>query len=160
MKSIGAVVVIVIVLLAGAYLYRPVYITPGEVEAQDAQVIDVEVTFRPTGSEVEQGDACGYESIFDGGTWPHSRQVVVTDAAGVVVGTVDLLDIFDLSVSEAAKPGIVDGSGYCVVEGTVSAAPSTYYTFEIEGAYRWTVSSQELQGRDWTMPIIFLESDV
>jgi hypothetical protein len=118
------------------------------------------VVFLPTEVALARGDACSYFQL--GEDFPHSEQVIVRDAAGVIVGTVDLLDIFNPMVMPApdeAQPGIIDSDGHCVVTSTITVPDSTFYTFTIEGGYDWTISRDQLDSRDWSMQVKFIDID-
>ena len=125
----------------------------GPAEAQGERSVTVEVSIGQPGTAAD-GTACGYSDLIGERVDPPSAQVVITDATGTIVGTVDLLDIFDLTVSEAAKPGTVQ-QGLCVVTANVELPDSGFYTFTIDGEYRWTVSRSDLEARSWIMPILF-----
>lgn len=132
--------------------------------AQDDRTLAVKVMFRPTdyqGQRIElsEGGVCNYSDVTTE-VWPHSKQAVVSDAAGVIVGTVDLLDVFNpvvLPAPDEAQPGTVNDELVCVVNKTLSVADSAFYTFTIDGSYRWTVSREDLADRDWSMLVEFYE---
>lgn len=154
MKRIGAASVVVLVVIAGFLAgTQPWQAT----RAQEEQTITVEVEFEPTSANLSPGDPCGYLDI-QTTIWPHSKQVVVTDAAGVIVATVDLLDIFNpavLPAPEEAQAGTVNDHDFCVVSKTISVSYSPFYTFAIDGTYRWTVSRADLEERNWMMRVTF-----
>lgn len=108
--------------------------------ADENRSIAVRVTSGTYRSSVE-GEACGFNT-----------QVLVTDAGGDIIGTVDLVDISTIYLPEPVYPGsITDGA--CVVEQTIDVDDSGFYTFIIRDFYEWTVSAEDLDQRDWTMTI-------
>jgi len=144
------------VALIGGYLALLANFPPGSAATQGQRSVTVEVTFPTTAGE-SVGEQCGY--LVREGVSPQSRQVIVRDAAGVIVGTVDLLDVFNPVVQPApenALPGTVNDEDLCVVTSTVSVLDSPFYTFTIEGLYDWTVSRTTLEQRDWSMRVRFV----
>lgn len=133
--------------------------------AQDMETysITIEVTFNtPNAGAWSPGDPCGYDLLTMGfaGPWPPTKQVIITHAGGVIVGTVDLMgpDAASTPIEDWAslQPGTFNDDGYCVVTETLDVTPSPFYTFEIDGLYQWTISADDLEARDWTMQIVFL----
>lgn len=125
--------------------------------AQDAQHIELEVTFRTVLDDNSEGQGCGLLlNPFTSTEWPLGRQVLVRDHAGDIVGTVDLADVFDTTQSRDAQPGIIDDRGYCVVAKAIEVADSSFYTFTIDGIYQWTIEREQLESMDWMMPIFFV----
>jgi len=156
---IVALVVLALVVLIGGCLALLATFGPGPAATQGERSVTVEVMFPTTAGEAV-GEKCGYSVL--GGVSPQSRQVIVRDAAGVIVGTVDLLDVFNPVVQPApenALPGIVNDEDLCVVTSTVSVLVSPFYTFTIEGLYDWTVSRDSLEQRDWSMRVEFFHTD-
>lgn len=153
-RNVTLVVLCIVMIAAGGALS----VQPWSGVAQDERNhrITVEVVFLSTEAALVRGDACGYLQLGDIG--PHSEQLLVRDAAGVIVGTVDLLDIFNPTVFPApdeAQPGTIDSDGNCVITSTLSVTDSAFYTFTIEGRYDWTVSRDQLDSRDWSMRVAF-----
>jgi hypothetical protein len=68
----------------------------------------------------------------------------------------DLADIFDLTQSHSTRPGVTVENGLCKVIQAVTVPDSAFYTFTVEGDYTWTVSRDELSGRNWLMNVVFL----
>lgn len=165
MKRLAVLVGLLVVFASGYALATQA--GPSGASAQDDRTIAVQVKFRPTdymGQEIDridrsEGDVCGYTDVTSDMS-PRSKQVVVSDATGTIVGTVDLLDVFNpvvLPAPDDAQPGTVDDELLCVVNKTLSVGDSAFYTFTIDRSYRWTVSSEELADRDWSMLVEFYE---
>lgn len=128
--------------------------------AEEGRHMTVEVTFRTPDDMDEkavEGDSCGFVLPPVGSTdWPLGKQVLIRDASGTIVGTVDLADVFDLTQSKDTRPGKVASNGFCVVTETVEVMDSPFYTFTVDGQYNWTMSREDLKSRDWTMPVLFV----
>ncbi len=154
-RNIAILAVCLVELIAGYLVFLADFRAKPAV-AQEERAVTVEVAFRPT-SEESVGERCGYLDVLTD-VWPHSKQVIVRDAAGVIIGTVDLLDVFNpvvVPAPEEALPGIVNDEELCVVTSTVPVPDSVFYTFTIEDHYDWTVSRSTLERRDWSMRVEF-----
>lgn len=142
---VACVVLVVVLLAAGAALLdRPVV-------AED-RTLAMTVRFDYSGPE---GEPCGYIFGMPGYGYPLAAQVTVMNADGIVVGTLDLRDGLDYTFADETLPGIISGND-CVVEGELGVPDSAYYTFTIEGTYRWTADRSDLEAHDWTVPIDFV----
>lgn len=105
----------------------------GTADAQDGRTATVSVAFSP--GDREDGESCGTRS-----------QVIVTDAAGVIVGKLDLAHPDHSVRGDAPMPGTV-ADGLCRVSGDIALPDSAYYTFAVEGHYQWTFSAPEMDDR-------------
>lgn len=97
----------------------------------DERAVTVEAGFSPP-DNAEDGDACGMRG-----------QVIVRDAAGVIVGKVDLADRTASVRGDAPKPGTVEDR-LCWVKADIELPDSPYYTFTVRDHYEWTWSATEL----------------
>lgn len=140
MQRARLVVIAFLSVVALGTVALPASLAVRDAGAQQDRTITVEVKSGARGSAAE-GSSCGFNA-----------QVIVTDAAGDIVGTVDLVDASTIYLPEPRYPGtITDGS--CVVSGNIDVADSGFYTFTIRDLYTWTVSADDLASDDWTMTI-------
>lgn len=65
------------------------------------------------------------------------RQVIVTDAAGTIVGVVDL-QVGTVTADDG-------GQRTCTVSQVISLPDAAFYTFSVEGKYRRTVNGASLE---------------
>jgi hypothetical protein len=124
-------VVACLVLMGGmATLIRPW----GNVGAQDDRTVTVTVYAMASG-DVDEGSAC----LPDGVVTPW-RQVIVTDAAGVIVGYVD--------IQQGGYIALENGEPACAIIADLLLDGSPFYTVAIDGTYRRTVSGTLLDEVD------------
>lgn len=117
----------------------------------------MEVSFNWSGGK--DGSACGLDEALSAEIHPRTRQVVVTDATGVIVGKVDLYNALSTDLpTDEDRPGKVE-SGMCFVRSTIEIPDSDFYTFTIRGEFEWTMSRAELEERGWEMPVYFVAGD-
>lgn len=135
-----AFIVVVALMALGGIAFSASFAVGGA-DAQDNRTITVDVT-SGVFSDSAEGEACGF-----------GTQLIVTDASGDIVGTVDLVDI--TTAYTAPGPtyhGTISGN-LCVVSGSIDVTDSAYYTFTIRDMYEWTISAADLESNDWTMTV-------
>lgn len=153
----NAMVIGMVLGMAAGWLAYVAWLAEPAATADADRTITVDTRFVGPGQPDGEGASCGYtKPVFDPDGWPLGKQVVIADADGAIVGTVDLLDVFDMQVSDAALPGTIDGDGMCRVEASVDVPDSAFYTFTVDGDYAWTISADDLAARDWVMDVLFV----
>jgi len=120
----------------------------------DDRGLQVTVDFDYSGDE---GNRCGFFGKGGELAYPDAAQVLISDADGTMVGTLDLRDGLDADYTDDGLPGVVTGE-FCRVEADISVPDSAFYTFTILGHYEWTLSRANLEAREWAVPIVFLTS--
>lgn len=126
--------IVVLVLLSGAYLYRPVYIEPAPVEAQGE--FSFTVTAYSVGSFDGQSGECFPDGVANFDVQQPWRQVIITDAQGSIVEYVDI---------RAGEFTEIDGNMVCAIRQTITVKESPFYTVTIDDDYKRTVSPQAIE---------------
>jgi hypothetical protein len=111
-----------------------------EAKTRFSQTVTVDVTMS------------AFEDMAEGEMCETPGQVIIRDAAGIIVGTVDLIDITTV-FDEAPVSYLVVQDGLCAFTQDVELPASDFYTFTIQNLYEWTISADDLAGNDWTFTI-------
>lgn len=116
--------------------------------AADTNGLAVDVRVRIDSDAPEGGEECAPWGIVDPSLDVEPfRQLIITDHRGDIVGVMDL---------QYSTTVVEDERVYCAFSGDFDVPESTFYTFEVEGKYRLTVSRDDLSSADWSFDIRLL----